>query len=497
MDKTARPLRVIGYVRLSDYRTDDASTSPARQREAITAYCLARGWTLVEIVEDLDVSGSDRGLRLQRPGLVKIRERYADVDVLLFTKLDRLARNVTDFRTIAEEAEAHSVALVSIDDNIDLTTASGKFFATILAAFAEMEAATIRERVLKGNAKARELGRFMGGVPPYGYRAVPHPSGEGRSLEIDPDEAAIVRELAETILGGATIYRATRDLNERGIPSKTGKAWSIQAVRQVLTSPRIVGRRTHAGKVITGPDGLPIEFHPPVLNLDTWHRLRAVLAPAPASSRRTPNPARLLSGLVSCSRCGGRMNPGPTGGDGKHSYRCSTASRGRTCSGVSVRCEPLEAWLVEDFLDRFGSLPVRRVVEIAPEEPAALIEVRAAIEAAAQAMTAKDADVAALVERIGLLKAEEARLEEAPTESRVELIEDGTFAEVWHRDEDVERRRNLLADAIREITVAPGRAGRRPFNPDRVKVTWAEGSLLADYGNGESTGPEEAEAVAA
>jgi site-specific DNA recombinase len=497
MTKTNRPLRVIGYVRLSDYRTDDASTSPQRQREQIAATCLARGWTLVEIVEDLDVSGSDRGLRLKRPGLVKIRERYADVDVLLFTKLDRLARNVGDFRAIAEEAEANSVALVSIDDNIDLTTASGKFFATILAAFAEMEAATIRDRVLKGNAKARELGRFMGGVPPYGYRAVPHPSGEGRALEIHPEEAAVVRDLADAILGGSTVYRATRDLNQRGVLSKTGKAWSIQAVRQVLTSPRIVGRRTHGGTVLTGSDGLPIQFDEPVLHLDTWHRLRAVLEPTPASSRRTPNPARLLSGLVSCSRCGGRMNPGPTGGDGKHSYRCSTASRSGGCVGVSVRCEPLEAWLVGEFLDRIGPLPVVRMVEIAPEEPAALIEVRAAIESAARAMTAKDADVVALVERIGLLKAEEARLEEAPQESRFEVIKDGIFAEVWRRDEDVERRRNLLADAIREISVAPGRAGRRPFNPDRVEVLWTEGTLTADYGDGESNGPRAVEEIAA
>lgn len=489
MNKPARPLRVIGYVRLSDYRADDASTSPQRQREQIKATCLARGWHLVEIVEDLDVSGSDRGLRLQRPGLVKIRDRYADVDVLLFTKLDRLARNVSDFRAIAEDAETNGVALVSIDDNIDLTSASGKFFATILAAFAEMEAATIRERVLKGNAKARELGRFMGGVPPYGYRAVPHPSGEGRALAIDPEEATVVRELAEAILGGATVYRATRDLNERGVLSKTGKAWSIQAVRQVLTSPRIVGRRTHAGHVVTGADGLPAHFDDPVLSLDTWHRLRATLTPTPTSSRRTPNPARLLSGLVTCSRCGGRMNPGPTGGDGRHSYRCSTASKGRDCSGVSVRCEPLEGWLVETFLDRFGPLPVTRVVEIAPEEPAALVEVRAAIDAAARAMTAKDADVSALVERLAVLKVEETRLEEAPRASRFEVVEEGTFAEVWHRDEDVERRRNLLADAVREISVAPGRAGRRPFNPDRVEVRWAEGSLLEDFGVGESRGP--------
>lgn len=482
-------LRAIGYVRLSDFREDDTSTSPQRQREAIQAYAIAKGWDLVEIVEDLDVSGSDRGLRLQRPGLRKIRDRYAELDVLVFAKLDRLARNVGDFRAIAEEAEGHGVALVSIDDNIDLTTVSGRFFATILAAFAEMEAATIRERVLSGTAKARELGRFRGGIAPYGYRAVDNPDGPGRVLAIDPTEAGVVRDLAEAILGGSSVYRATRELNERGIPSKTGKRWSIQAVRQVLTSPRIVGRHTHEGKTVTGSDGLPIQFDEPILSLDTWHRLASALTPDRARSRRTPNPSRLLSGLVSCARCGGRMNPGPTGGDGRHSYRCSTASRGGDCIGVSIRCEPVEDYVVDRFLGLFGRMPVTRVIEIAPEEPLALVEVRAAIETAALAMTDDSADVAALAERLRLLKARRRELEEAPAVTRFETIVGGTFAEEWERDDDTERRRDLLSEALDSITVAPGKAGRRPFNSDRVEIEWSRGSLLDDYGDGNSFGP--------
>ncbi|WP_188110451.1 recombinase family protein [Aeromicrobium ginsengisoli] len=74
MTRSTKRLRVIGYVRLSDYRgKNDASTAAARQREAITAMCVARGGDLVDIVENLNVSGSDRGKRLDRPGLVNLR----------------------------------------------------------------------------------------------------------------------------------------------------------------------------------------------------------------------------------------------------------------------------------------------------------------------------------------------------------------------------------------------------------------------------------------
>lgn len=186
-------LRAVVYIRLSSHRGDaDPSTSPERQREACKAYALAKGWDLaVEIgdggiVSDLNVSGSDKGLRLDRPGLRQIRDAFPSVDVVIFAKLDRLARNVVDFRAFAEEAEGHGVALVSVAESLDLTTPSGRFVATILAAFAEMEAAAIASRTLEGIAGAVGAGRWRGASAPYGYVSVPHASGKGRGLEINP-----------------------------------------------------------------------------------------------------------------------------------------------------------------------------------------------------------------------------------------------------------------------------------------------------------------------
>ena len=178
------------YVRLSSHRGEsDPSTSPARQEESCRAYCLAKGWEVDAVVSDLDVSGSDKGLRLDRPGLRTIRDRWADVQVVIFAKLDRLARNVIDFREFADEAAANGVALVSVAESLDLTTASGKFVATILAAFAEMEAATIAQRTSDGIDATRRLGRWAGGNPPYGMKIVPASDGPGFILAPDPETA--------------------------------------------------------------------------------------------------------------------------------------------------------------------------------------------------------------------------------------------------------------------------------------------------------------------
>jgi site-specific DNA recombinase len=470
MAANSRP-KALGYVRLSDYREGDSSTSPERQREAIEGYALAKGWELVAVEEDLDVSGSSRGMRLDRPGLVRLRERFDEAEHLIVASLDRAARNVVDFMTLAEEAEESGVALVSVKETLDLSTPTGRFVATILAAFAAMEAETIRERSLAGQAKARTKGRFLGGVPAFGYAVAPHTSGEGKTLVVDPEEAALVKDLAERVLGGETVYSLTRDLNQRGIRSKTGKEWSVQAVRQVLTGPAVVGRRTHKGKVVTGPDGLPLQVYPPVLDLDTWTSLRSVLeVDKPGRERLVKrSPSRLLSGLVSCGRCGARMNPATSGG-GK-SYRCSTNSRGRDCVGVSVRCDALEDFVVDHFLRSWGWLPVTEIRESAPPEPAELVEIGAAIEETTRAMIEDDSDDVALGERLAALKSRRKEIRETPRERVVEVVETGeTFRDVFQSTDDVEARRNLLARAIETVSVAPGRAGRRPFAPERVTI---------------------------
>src|SRR4051812_6141994 len=113
----SRPVNAIIYVRLSVFRgEDDPTTSPKRQEQICRDYCAAKGWNVLDVISDLDVSGSDKGLRLDRPGLAEIRTRWAETDIVIFSKLDRMARNVVDFRTFADEAEKNGAALVSVNE---------------------------------------------------------------------------------------------------------------------------------------------------------------------------------------------------------------------------------------------------------------------------------------------------------------------------------------------------------------------------------------------
>src|SRR5262245_4283737 len=132
--------RVYGYVRLS--KEDTSSTSPARQRQKIKALCADRGWDLVEMFEDIDVSAN----AVKRPGFDRMMKRLGGCDAIGFWRLDRLARSVSNFSKILDTVQAAKVDLVSTDQPIDTSSAMGRAFVQITAVFAELEWGTTSER---------------------------------------------------------------------------------------------------------------------------------------------------------------------------------------------------------------------------------------------------------------------------------------------------------------------------------------------------------------
>lgn len=478
----------IIYVRLSSHRGDiDPSTSPARQEDVCRAYCAAKGWTVHPfVVRDLDVSGSEKGLRLNRPGLAEIRARWHEIDVVIFAKLDRLARNVIDFRAFAEEAAKHNVALVSVAESLDLTTPTGRFVATILAAFAEMEAATIAERVAAGIAGARRLGRWAGGAAPYGFRIVPAPDGPGYVLAPDPETAPYVREAAERVLAGESLYRIANDFNARGIPTrsalliregrtkrKTPAPWSTQVISQMLLNPATVGRTVYRGEILRDENGLPRQVWEPILSLDTWHRLRAVLAAKGEGEEgrgRRVRAARLLSGLIFCAGCGRKLYASSRthrSGNTVPMYVCMARRNGQGCRGVAITAEMTEQFVEREFLRLVGELPVVESVTVAVDD-GRRTDIETAIADTARQMTERGADVAALAARLAALHAEREALP-ATAVTEVRRIETGrTFAQEWAA-RDIDGRRALLVSAGARVVIHRAAVpGRKIFDESRI-----------------------------
>jgi site-specific DNA recombinase len=202
----ARP-KAVGYARLSK-GGDKEHYSIDAQRQAIGAYCQARGWDLVRVYMDDGVSGAVAPD--ERPAM---RQMIDDVlgdgiHYIVVKRLDRFGRKASDLLSLLDALERKGVAVVSIDDNIDTSTPSGRLLRTILAGMAEFERDLIRERTKAGLAVARQRGKWVG-RPPKGTVVV-----DGKLQDAGRDE--LTRKLrARVFMHGKTVAQAAREL---GVP---------------------------------------------------------------------------------------------------------------------------------------------------------------------------------------------------------------------------------------------------------------------------------------
>jgi len=431
------------------------------------------------------VSGSDKGLRLERPGLRKIRASWGTFDVIVFAKLDRMARSVVDFMTFADEAKSHGAELVSVNENLDLTTPAGRFVATILSGFSEMEAAVIASRVKESVDGLRRSGRYAGGNLPFGYHSVKDPNSGGKILEPEPSEAAEIRSAARRVLEGETLYSIMMDLNNRGVRTRRNGTWSVQALRQILTSESIQGRVIHRGEVIRDETtGLALEVWTPILDSETVRRLRAVIITdkMPGTTRRRRETARLLSGIVCCLECGETLYPKTSQPCRRMkaprvSYDCSSRSNGRPCSGVSIQAQGLDDFVSSEFLKRRGHWEVVEIIESGADEIKAA-DVEVAINDTVNEMREYGANMPLLNERLDALKAQKEEI--GKSERQTILRGTGkTYAQAWAEHDDKPEadqrtaRRRLLLPNIDSLKVGKGVRGKTgPIDPSRLDLKW-------------------------
>lgn len=101
----------------------------------------------------------------KRPKLREMLDFVREGDKIIIHSLDRLARNTIDLLEIVESLNEKKVELISIKDNMDFNSSTGKFMLTILGGVAELERSMLLERQKEGIAIARAEGKYKGRQP--------------------------------------------------------------------------------------------------------------------------------------------------------------------------------------------------------------------------------------------------------------------------------------------------------------------------------------------
>ena len=152
-------MRVALYARVSTLNGQNPETQLVELRE----YASRRGWQSAGEYVDAGVSGS----KDSRPSLNRLmaHAHQRRFDAILVWKLDRFGRSLRHLVTAIAELEALGVTFVSLKDNWDLGTPSGRLMFQIVGAMAEFERELIRERIKAGMRRRRLEGMALGRAP--------------------------------------------------------------------------------------------------------------------------------------------------------------------------------------------------------------------------------------------------------------------------------------------------------------------------------------------
>ncbi len=488
--------RALIYRRLSRNR-NGISPNVQYQDNDCRAYAADRQYAVVGSYWDDDVPASRENYK-PRPGydalLSEVRSDAAEV--LLATEVARIFRRVLEALEFIELASTTTLCWIeTINGKVyDLRSAAGVAALVAEVNNAALETGNMSERIKRVNrAKARE-GRFHGGMRPYGY--------EKDGVTVRVDEAVIIREIIQRILSGQPVKTIVRILNERGVPTSNGKLWTPSKLKSIITSPRIVGIRTHLGEEYPA-------VWPAIVSREDWEQARLLVQDA---SRRTGQKrARkyLFTGFIFCGVCekpliGNTYYPGlakSQGGKLQRSYRCDTSDihgLAHGCGKVRRMADPVELFVTELVLKRYSSPTfaeaIRRAYQDSShDELSAYLE-----EAQTYRLKIQEVEEAYKSSRPGMdldtmlrikldleeaLEAIHAKVARHSTGRVLAAIPAGeNVYEAWEKA-DFDQRRALISLIVRRIVLLPGRPGRKrwhhkptdqtfAFDPERVLIEW-------------------------
>jgi DNA invertase Pin-like site-specific DNA recombinase len=205
-------MKAIGYIRVSTQEQAQSGLGLEAQAVAIRAEATRRGWDL-EIIADEGESGS----KIDRPGLLIAKDALArgEAQALIVAKQDRLMRSSLGWAQIVSQSNDQKWSIICLDINLDTASPMGECMGSILAAIAQFDLASIRQRTKDALAVKKA----------QGYRL-------GRPATMPDETRAKIHALRNS---GVTLQGVADTLNAEGIPTaRGGLKWYASTVQKAI-----------------------------------------------------------------------------------------------------------------------------------------------------------------------------------------------------------------------------------------------------------------------
>jgi DNA invertase Pin-like site-specific DNA recombinase len=462
-------MRAHIYIRRSN--DEQSGYSPQAQERDCRRHCTERGYEVVSVHIDDDVSGTRR----ERPALSQLLQQARAGDVVVVHHFDRLSRDAAFLLDLVyRQLKNKKVKVEPVQGGIDPYSEIGKLLLTVQGGVAEYYIDNLRREISKGLREKATQGGWVGPLP-FGYSSVwdiasngERVRGSGRAI---PDaDAPVVRLMYQAYAtGNESTSSIAAALNSQGytMRGRYGRvAFSSDSVSAILANSFYTGVVRYLGQELPGN-------HEAIIDRELWDRVAIVRARRNHGGGSAPGKRQLglLSELGHCERCGAKLHwvEQGEGTSRRRYYRCRNARKAKSCDAPSQRADVLEAAVV--------AWASQLVI---PEWIYPLVIEAVQVELATDAPTSNRASIEAAIKRLDKLYEVGAKTDEEWEHERAALLKQLTPHQLpARRMLDVTKALALLGD-MQSMVAAASPTERRALIGTVAEAFWCcEGRIIA------------------
>jgi DNA invertase Pin-like site-specific DNA recombinase len=279
----------FAYIRVSTVRQGEHGSSLQEQRDAISSFASRNDLSISSWFEDRETAAKSGRREFSR--MLAALNRGAASGVIIH-KIDRSARNLRDWASIQDLAEA-GLDVRFTQESVNLHSNEGRLTGDFLAVIAAHYIRNLRDEVKKGLR-----GRLKQGIYPFAAPIGYLDQGGGKPKTVDPVKAPLIIRCFERYATGTVSLRLLeRELFDAGLRSKTGKMVRINRLADILRNPFYTGiiRIKRSGEVFDGA-------HEPLIQQSLFDRVQSVFGRKTAA--KTIVHDFLFRRMISCAFCG-------------------------------------------------------------------------------------------------------------------------------------------------------------------------------------------------
>lgn len=335
-----------------------------------------------EIKEEDILIYEDEGFSGKSTDRPQFKKMMRDAEKKIFNciicyRLDRISRSVSDFSTMIDELNDKDISFICIKERFDTSTSMGRAMMFIASVFAQLERETIAERIRDNVMMLAKSGRWLGGITPTGYthEKVENILIDGKiksfyKLKFEPKEIEQVKLIYVKFMELRSLAGTSKYLIREGIKSvRSNSYFSILGIKQILQNPVYCiaskeardyfvsngcnvcfsekecsdtkgllsyNKRDYSKKTTKMHDMsewiIAKGYHHGIIDGERWVLIQNIINEnkiVKGKREKIRNTRAVLSGLISCSRCGKKMQAKVRKkGDHLFYYICESKLRG-------------------------------------------------------------------------------------------------------------------------------------------------------------------------